>query len=94
MSTGAPISAFEDWLLRHAPRYVTGEVARVGDVVDFGFDGKFSNGPSIDLMGQPWDGKVVRLEGLDAIVDTNLNSLQRYPIEALRFLGRQVEAKK
>jgi hypothetical protein len=86
---GSPTDPIEEWLTRHPRRYSTGEEARIGDFVDFGFDGKFSNGPSIDLMGEPWWGEILQLDCLDAIVDTHLNSVQRYPIEALKFLARQ-----
>ena len=83
-----PSDPVEEWLSRHPRRYTTGEEVRVGDAVDFGFDGKFVNGPSIDLMGEPWVGEIVAIDGTDAIVDTHLNSVHRHPIEALIFLGR------
>jgi hypothetical protein len=83
----SPPDPAEEWLACHPRRYATGEEVRVGDWVDFGFDGKFSNGPSIDLMGEPWTGQIVRLDRLHAIVDTHLNALRRYAIADLKFVA-------
>lgn len=79
----------QQWLDAHPLRYDTGEEVQPGDSVDFGFDGKFSNGPSIDVADVPWLGEVVRRDGLKVIVDTHLNSYRGFEPSELTFMGRR-----
>lgn len=77
--------SYEQWLAEHPLRYEDGEEIKVGDWVDFGFDPRTIGADPIE---RDWDGQVVRFVGTDVVVDTFLNSHQRFAPADLTFKAR------
>lgn len=76
---------YEQWLAEHPLTYPDGPEIMVGDWVDFGFDPRTIGADPIE---RDWHGQVVRFVGTDVVVDTFLNSHQRFAPTALTFMGR------
>ncbi len=87
-----PNPIVDGWVAERRPSllYRGGEEAREGDSVDFGLDPRQIG---IDPAEGPWAGTVLRIDiaaGM-IVVDTFCNSVETYPPEGLRLLGRWPE---
>jgi hypothetical protein len=83
-----PNPALDEWEKDKGPTllYADGQEIRVGDVVDFGF-----TGGRLFEVDDDWPGDVMRVGADYVVVDTHLNSWERFDPEKLKLLEREKE---